>query len=303
MTANLRGAVEWLVATRVRRRALLHGAIGAGLLFNAIIVFAWGPRLLLWADAGSWWHIDLNNLYGSAEESLLALYAFRMAPVIAWLMLPLTWLPWSVYIPTFLALDVAAVVAMTRRWAPIFLVAFPPILLELINGNIHLFMGLAILVGMRWPAAWAFIFLTKVTPGVGVVWFAARREWRNLAIALGSTLVIAAIGVLIAPQLWIEWVRSLVISSGHEIPTVAGPLILRVPVAAALAWYAGQTDRAWLVPVACVVAMPTPWIQSTAILTASFPLYWERARFRRGHTDQAVDVAPLAAATDQAGVA
>ena len=44
----------------------------------------------------------------------------------------------------------------------------------------------AIVLGFRWPFTWAFVLLTKVTPGVGLLWFAVRREWRSLAIALGD---------------------------------------------------------------------------------------------------------------------
>ena len=48
-------------------------------------------------------------------------------------------------------------------------------------------MAAAIALGFRYPAAWSFLLLTKVTPGIGLVWFAVRREWRPLAIALGFT--------------------------------------------------------------------------------------------------------------------
>jgi hypothetical protein len=35
------------------------------------------------------------------------------------------------------------------------------------------------------------------------------------------------------------------------------------------------------VPLAVFLALPVLWIQGLAILTASFPLYWERARWER----------------------
>ena len=126
-----------------------------------------------------------------------------MAPVIAWVMWPLTLLPWTPFIVTYLALNLVAVLVLGRRWTPLLILAFPPIALELINANIHLFIAVAIWAGLRWPGAWAFMLLTKVTPGVGVLWFAARREWRNLAIALGTTLAIVAVGFVIAPQQWL----------------------------------------------------------------------------------------------------
>ena len=46
-------------------------------------------------------------------------------------------------------------------------------------GNIHLLLGAVIVAGFRWPWLWALPLLTKVTPGVGLLWFALRREWRT----------------------------------------------------------------------------------------------------------------------------
>ena len=59
-------------------------------------------------------------------------------------------------------------------------------------------------------------------------------------------------------------------------------LVIRLPLAALLVAYAARTDRAWLVPAACLLAMPTIWLQSAALLTACFPLWWDRARWHRG---------------------
>jgi glycosyl transferase family 87 len=278
-----------------RRRAIWHGLVVAGLIFNAVFLVFWFPRLDLWIDARAWWHIDLANLYGPGEQSLALIGAFRYAPVIAWLFYPATFLSWPALVAVYLALSSAALVAMTGRKALLFIVAFPPVLLELVNGNIHLFMALAVWAGLRWPAAWAFILLTKVTPGVGLLWFAGRREWRGLAVALGVTAAIVAVGVAIAPGLWLEWVRSLTIAA--NVPTSPGvpPLALRLPVAAALAYVAGRRDQAWLVPVAVFFALPILWLQGLAILTASFPLYWDRARWHRHRKDAVAGHVPAGA--------
>ena len=47
--------------------------------------------------------------------------------------------------------------------------------------------------------------LTKVTPGIGMLWFAVRREWRHFAIAAGATLAIAVASRLVAPDLWQQY--------------------------------------------------------------------------------------------------
>jgi hypothetical protein len=278
-----------------QRRAMRDGLIVAGVIFNVTLLVFWLPRLYLWIDAEAWWHIDLANLYRGMDDPG-QVGAFRYAPPIAWLFAPASWLSWPALVAVYLGLSAIALVAMTRRKAILFAVAFPPILLELLNGNVHLFMALAIWAGMRWPATWALILLTKVTPGVGVLWFAGRRDWRGLAIALGATAAIVILGFAIAPGQWVDWFRTMSIAAGAPSSPGVPPLMVRLPVAAALAFWSGRTGRAWLVPVATFVALPVLWIQGLAILTASFPLWWERDRWRRSAS---VPVEPEATAADR----
>jgi hypothetical protein len=263
------------------QRALRDGLLLAGLIFNATVVLFWSARLDLWVDARAWWAINLDNLYGPGEQSLGLIGAFRYSPAAAWLLFPATLLSWNALIATYLVINIAALWAMLGRWTPVILLAFPPVLLELINGNIAILLALAIWAGLRWPWAWAFVLLTKVTPGVGLLWFAVRREWRNLAMALGATLAIVIIGFAIAPALWLEWFRSLAIASAVPAPAGVPPLLVRLPIAAAIVVYAARSGRAWLVPVAAFLAQPILWLHGTAILTASIPLWWERNRWRR----------------------
>ena len=272
---------EWAVAmTPTRRRALRDGLIVAGVIFNATLLLIWGPRLYWFIDAIAWWQINLANLYGGMHDPGL-IGAFRYAPVIAWLFVPASWVAWSVLIAAYLALNALALLVMTGRRAILFVLAFPPVLLELVNGNISIFMALAVWAGLRWPVSWAFILLTKVTPGVGVLWFAGRRDWRGLAIALGATAAIVAIGFAIAPTQWLDWFQSLALASNEPPAPGVPPLLVRLPIAALIAYWAGRTGRAWVVPIAVFLALPILWLQGLAILTASFPLYWERARWQR----------------------
>lgn len=293
MTANLAAARTWAVTAAGtlspgRRRAMRDGLLVAGVAMNAALLLFLPKNFAWFVDAPSWWLIDLGDLYGRAEQSLTAYGAFRMAPAVAWLMYPLTLLPsWGVFIGAYLILNLAALVALGRRWAPVLILAFPPILLELLNANIHLFMALAIWAGLRWPGAWSVLLLTKVTPGIGVVWFAARREWRNLAFALGTTAVIVGVGYAIAPGQWTEWVRALVLQAQMAQVGDLPSLVIRLPIAVVVIWYAARTDRGWLVPVGCLLAMPTIWLQSAALLTACFPLYWDRARWKRAQRQPA----------------
>ena len=89
---------------------------------------------------------------------------------------------------------------------PLLVLAFPPVAIELYYGNVNLLIALALVVGMTRPWAWTFVLLTKPTCGVGLLWFAARREWRQLGIALGVTLVIVATSLLVLPGAWRDWI-------------------------------------------------------------------------------------------------
>ena len=153
---------------------------------------------------------------------------------------------------------------------------------------------MAIVVGFRWPAAWALMFLTKVTPGVGVIWFLVRREWRSLAIALGTTAAIAAVSYLLDPAAWRQWIellRSDASGAGNAAFTTVGwyvPIALAPRLAAALlvTAVAGLTSRRWLLPVAVALAMPVLWANALAVLAACVPLWRaDRARALAGAQD------------------
>ena len=132
--------------------------------------------------------------------------AFNYAPPIAWICGFFGNLRWYSFLWLWLALLLGTVIFLGRRgYRVIWLLAFPPVALDLYHGNIDILIAAAVALGFRYPWTWGFILLTKVTPGVGLLWFAVRREWRSLAIALGVTGVIVAVSVVANPQLWQEW--------------------------------------------------------------------------------------------------
>ena len=159
---------------------------------------------------------------------------------------------------------------------------------EFSTGNIHLLLAAGVVIGFRWPGAWAFHLLTKVTPGVGVLYFAGRREWRSLLTALGVTALIVAVSFALASAPWFEWVETLRRSSEVAVPdriaAIPGPLWLRTAVAAAIALAAGIGGWKWLLPVAVALALPVPWSSGLSVLVAMIPL-GRRALVRAGQLD------------------
>jgi hypothetical protein len=142
--------------------------------------------------------------------------------------------------------------------------------LELVGGNISLFLATAMVVGFRWPAAWAFVLLTKVTPGIGLLWFVVRREWRSLGIALAATALVVAVSAAIMPGAWLEWLDLLVRLAGRDGTWAAVPIpfLVRLPIAVVVVVWGARTDRRWTVPVAGMIALPALWYGSLTMLLA-----------------------------------
>jgi hypothetical protein len=113
-----------------------------------------------------------------------------------------------------------------------------------------------------------------VTPGIGLLWFVRRREWRPLLIAVTATLAIVAVSFVADPNSWFAWFNLLERSSAAPALSLSGltPLWVRLPVAAALVWWGAGRDSRWTVPVAAMLALPVIWPLSLAMLLAIVPL-------------------------------
>ena len=278
-----------------RLRAVRHALTIVGLISLPYIIFINRERSLFGFDAHAYWAIDLSNLYGASTSNTSDLDAFRYTPAAGQAFAIFHVLPWEVFFGLWFVAMVAALIWLTGRWWPL-LLAFPPVPLELYHGNIHLFMAVAIVLGFRYPVAWAFILLTKVSPGVGVLWFAFRGEWRKLAVAVVATVAIAAVSFVIAPDLWRQYVttmvNNLVYDPGHAYP-VPIPLPIRLAISAAIVWWGARTDRRWTVPVAATISLPIIWFHGFAVLVAAIPLWRED----RMHRETPVERFPIAGAT------
>jgi len=254
-----------------RRRAILDGLFIAGLVaLTATLAAAWLDGTGAY-DARTYWDAAHGFMY--ARPVLGAPNAYYYSPAFIQLLSPLFALPYPAFLAVWYAILGAALVAVTR-WSLIVVLATVVVGIDIIRGNIEMLMALAIVVGFRFPAAWAFILLTKVTPGVGLLWFLVRREWRSLAMAVGATLLVVALSFVFAPSLWFDWIRSLIDNAGVSIPWpyLPVPLIVRGPVAAAIVAFGATRNWRWTVPVAAAVGMPALWPVNLTILVAVLPL-------------------------------
>lgn len=231
-------------------------------------------------DAYAYWATRDGGLYDGHAAGVLGAYLY--SPAFAQVMTPLALLPWPVFVTLWTALNMGIVWWLLGRWSlPAML--FLPIPFEIVSGNVHLLYAAAIVLGFRWSATWALPILTKVTPGIGLVWFAVRRDWRALAIALSATAAIAAVSYLLDPGAWRTWIG--IVAESSSTPATVGwflpvSLLIRLPIAIVVAALAGLTDRRWLLPVAVTLALPVLWLNSLAILAACVPLWREEAARR-----------------------
>ena len=128
------------------------------------------------------------------------------------------------------------------------------------------------------------MLLTKITPGAGLLWFVLRREWRQLAIALGATAAVVAVSYLLLPAQWEAWVRLLASNTGKggTWAAVPIPLLVRGPVGVVLIAWGARRNRRWTVPVGAMLCLPALWYGSLSMLLAVIPLTTteERARAR-----------------------
>jgi hypothetical protein len=269
----------------VRDRLLRDGFVILSVVFVGLRLFAIDP----WADsvdAYAYWTTRSGDFYAAADTGRIGAYLY--SPAFAQLLAPLTWLPVNVFTAIWTAINCAALWYLLRRWSLPSLL-FLPIPFEIISGNVHLLYAVAIVVGFRgarWASSWALMFITKITPFVGVLWFLVRREWRSFAFAVGVTAAIVGVSFLLDPAAWRQWISILQtdLTSGAGTGTLdtpgwylAVPLLPRLVAATALVVVAALTDRRWIVPFVVVLALPVVWLNGLAVLAAVVPLWQARS--------------------------
>lgn len=237
------------------------GAVGIGVGLTGLGLIPWLLYIVAFPIA-----IDAHAYFVGQYGQLGGTDAYLYSPAFSQAVEPLRWLGWDGFRTVWRSLDVAALAVFAGPLTGP-LLFLRPVALEVNLGNIHLLLAAAVVAGFRWPAAWAFVLLTKVTPGVGLVWFAVRREWRQLAIALGATAAIAAVSFVLDPGAWFAWAGVLAAPGQTDAELlVTAPLWLRLSAAAALVAWGARTDRRWTVLVGAFLALPAVWLAASAML-------------------------------------
>jgi hypothetical protein len=278
-----------LAPPRTRTSLLLAAGIVIALAMWVLVILGSDPsvnvtdplsgRFVTAQDARSYYGLNLADLY-AGRTNWNTIGAYPYSPAFAQLVYPLDLLPWPLFVAAWTALLIGAVFFLSGRH--LLLVGLALGAMEIAGGNISLLLAVAIVLGFRWPWTWAFVLLTKITPGIGLLWFALRREWRSLGIALGATAAVLGVSYLLMPGAWRDWISLLASNTGKggTWAAVPIPLWIRGPIGVALiAWGAPRNQR-WVVPVGAMLALPALWYGSLSMMLAVIPLTTDDERRR-----------------------
>ena len=254
--------------------------VGLGIVFAAYYWLQLTTTTGAPVDVHAYWAANPDDLYPDPSNPLRQdayLYSPAFEVLVGWG----RHLPFEAFAAIWRAILLAVFAWLAGPLAaPIMFL--PPVASEINAGNIQILLAAAIVVGFRgpagWTAGWAFVLLTKVSPGVGLLWFALRRRWRDLAIALGATAAIAAVTFALWPDRWLAWLNLLV--AGGSPPPLAPyylPFLPRLAVAAAIVAIAAWRGWRWPVVVAAMLALPAFYFLSPSILVGTLPFAREAA--------------------------
>jgi len=266
-------AVDRALDAAARRRWFISRLFtGIGILFAAYYWLQLTTTTGLPVDVHAYWVADPNNLYPPSEQALRRdayLYSPAFELVVGWGRL----LSFEAFAAIWRAVLLAALVWLAGPFT-VFVIFSVPVASEVNAGNIQLLLAGAIVLGLRrgwWPGAWAFVLLTKVTPGVGLLWLALRRRWRDLAIAAGVTAAITGVTFVLWSDGWLGWLALLTSASPPPVPPYNFPFWPRVAIAVAVVVLAAWRGWRWPVVVAGTLALPAFYTLSPSMLVGVLP--------------------------------
>jgi hypothetical protein len=282
----------WLVAIGVST-IFSMGAIGSSLTIP----------YLAWDSHAYWSALNSSAPYEGAGVGVIG--SFLYPPPFLQLLAPLGRLPWPLFAFGWTAMLAGAAVSLLRRvpqgygWAM-------PLLVYLVGadvwaGNINILLAYLVVIGMHRPALWAVVILSKITPGLGVLWHAFRREWGAVLVACGFSLGLAGLSFALGPQLWRDWLAMLVaeVPRGGYADSVPIHIAVRLPAAVVLLLWGARSGRPAVVPLACMLALPVIWFNGLSWLVAAAVLVDSRVERETGQdahstTGTELEISPAA---------
>lgn len=246
---------------RLRATAL---ALGAALWLGFYVAVALSGGLGY--DSHAYW-LTRHGIHYASDPGQRDAYLY--SPAFSDAIRPLTLLPWPVFALIWSSLATITYLWLVRNVEPRWRIPLGALCLsDIVYGNVWWLLALTLALGLRRPALWAIPILLKLTPAVGVIWFAVRREWRNLIIALTVAGAIAAASFCLAPGVWADWIAMLAHGHPARFPDRPLPRATRILAGFALTAYAARRNRPRILPAALWLASPVFSLNGIAVCAA-----------------------------------
>jgi hypothetical protein len=264
------------------QRVILLALAGIGGILLAVII-------------ATFWREPNDNLaYWIAAERLMAgqpiyatgsaafePYAYHYPPPLAQFLAPFTlFMSAPVYVIAYRGLLLLTTwdLAGRRMLWMLALIAFIPVAVQLRFENVDLFVAAAIVFGLgRWPWAFAVVAVIKISPGLGVVYFALRRRWRDAALAAAVGIAIVAVSFVLDPSLWEAFFDAVIGragASGNSLVPV--PYVVRAVIGFGLVvagGFIGRRNGELLLVAGVTAANPNLTLAGFAVLAAAVPVW------------------------------
>ena len=236
--------------------------IGFGLAFVIANVRSWELE-----DAEAYWAAatrlrDGGQLYIAVDPGADEMTAYRYAPWLAWLWVPLTYLPkllvqvgWSALLLAASAVALAPLVRNRSVAAICLLFLLGGLLVRTAStGNVHALMMAALVWGIPRRSAPVWIGLAaslKIVPILFAIVFAGRGEWGRVAVS------VAVAALLWLPALFLS-IGSYPAEAGESLSllSIAGPIpwLLAIAVLSLVSFRLASTRHAWVAASGAVLA-------------------------------------------------
>jgi len=270
VNATIAGRSIWLIVA---------AAIGASLLL-VVALARWGAP----SDEYAYWLAARRLVEGQPlydpTVTIITPFAYLYPPPLAQALVPV-----AAVVPAWLfSVGWTILMGLALFWLggrdvlrALALIAFPPVAVEFWFRNVHLFLAVLVVLGLRhaggWFAAGAAI---KISPVLGVPYLAVRGRWRDAGVAAAIGLAMLVVSVLLSPDAWRAYL-DFVLSTDpmQQSSFVAIPLPVRGAAGFLLALIAGRLPRHLgdpLLVVAVTLALPSLWFTGLSLLVAVVPL-------------------------------
>ena len=270
---------------------IVAAAIGASLLLVVALV-RWGAP----SDEHAYWLAARRLIEGQPlydpTVTIITPFAYLYPPPLAQALVPV-----AAVVPSWLfSVGWTVLMGLALFWLAgrdplrtLALVAFPPVAVEFWFRNVHLFLAVLVVLGLRHASTWFSVGAAiKISPALGLPFLAIRGRWREAGIAAAVGLAMLVLSVVLTPDAWRAYL-DFVLSSDplQQSSFVAVPLPIRAVAGLLLAIVAGRLPRHLgdpLLVVAVTLALPSLWFTGLSLLVGIVPLVVADRR-ARGESD------------------